>query len=336
MSRRASSVLGIPSDRLASDVSRGGSSGIRTPRISLEWAIISNDLVCWRCDVYPDNFVVGHTAPLALRAAEEPSAPARQAIGLLAGASLPHRLTDRGDERSGREQGCRGSQLDHIRFRQQLCNERLQPSGRPTDRGQIGRRRHRDRAADDPRPGGQGPQGGLYIFTAGWTKDFTPPELENPAISPTRELLGEFGIPMSIRTGPPGLPQVKDLATRFPQDNIILDRPGRPDVLDGPPCANAESLFQMADLPNIYLKLTPRIVKKEKASAETFVPKVASIFGVHRMDRGSNFPSSPGTLADIPPASVARTRAGPLERPYRRPGPRRQIDRPSTKFGEIA
>ena len=150
---------------------------------------------------------------------------------------------------------------------------------------------------------------GLRIFTGGSTKDFDPAELENPAAYPAWELLGELGVPMCIQTGPVGLPQVTDLARRFPGVNIILDHLGRPDVLDGPPYANADSLFALSDMPNIYLKLTPRIfgdVQKGEASAQSFFPKVAAAFGANRMAWGSNFPTSPGTLAEI----LATARAG--------------------------
>lgn len=143
---------------------------------------------------------------------------------------------------------------------------------------------------------------GLRIFTGGSTKDFDPTELENPAAYPAWELLGDLGIPMCIQTGPIGLPQVTDLAKRFANVNIILDHLGRPDVLDGPPYANAASLFELAALPNIYLKLTPRIfgdVKKGAASAETFFPAVIAAFGADRCAWGSNFPTSPGTMREI-------------------------------------
>ena len=143
---------------------------------------------------------------------------------------------------------------------------------------------------------------GLRIFTGGSTKDFDPTELENPAAYPAWELLGELGIPMCIQTGPIGLPQVTDLAKRFTNVNIILDHLGRPDVLDGPPYANAASLFELAALPNIFLKLTPRIfgdVKKGAASAETFFPKVIAAFGADHCAWGSNFPTSPGIMREI-------------------------------------
>jgi len=143
---------------------------------------------------------------------------------------------------------------------------------------------------------------GLRIFTGGSTKDFDPSELDNPRSFKAWEMCAELGLPMCIQTGPIGLPQVRMLASKFPSVNIILDHLGRPDVLDGPPYANAASLFEMADLPNLYMKLTPRIfgdVKKDKASAETFFPRVVEAFGAQRMAWGSNFPTSPGALADI-------------------------------------
>ena len=143
---------------------------------------------------------------------------------------------------------------------------------------------------------------GLRLFTGGSTKDFDPSELEDPRAIPAWKACGDLGLPMCIQTGPIGLPQVTDLAGQFPNVAIILDHLGRPDVLDGPPYRNAESLFALADLPNIYLKLTPRIfgdVKKGEASADTFFPKVVQVFGAQRLAWGSNFPTSPGTMSDI-------------------------------------
>lgn len=143
---------------------------------------------------------------------------------------------------------------------------------------------------------------GLRLFTGGSTKEFDPSELEDPRSYPAWELCSELGITMCIQTGPIGLPQVTALARRFPKVKIILDHLGRPDVLDGPPYANAKSMFELAPLENIYFKLTPRIfgdVKKEKASAASFFPAVVKEFGAQRLAWGSNFPTSPGTLSEI-------------------------------------
>jgi predicted TIM-barrel fold metal-dependent hydrolase len=150
---------------------------------------------------------------------------------------------------------------------------------------------------------------GLRLFTGGSTKEFDPSELDDPRSFPAWELCGDLGLPMCIQTGPIGLPQVTALAKRFPNVAIVLDHLGRPEVADGAPYAAAQSLFDLAPLSNIYLKLTPRIfgdVKKEKASAETFFPRVVEAFGAKRMAWGSNYPTSTGTLPEI----LAKAQAG--------------------------
>lgn len=148
---------------------------------------------------------------------------------------------------------------------------------------------------------GQG-LGGLRVFTGGSTKDFDPSELDDPRAYPGWELLGELGLTMCIQTGPVGLPAVTALARRFPNVPIILDHLGRPDVTDGPPYAAAQTLFDLADVPSIYFKLTPRIMgdsKKGAATPETLFPKIVEAFGARRLAWGSNYPTSPGTLAEI-------------------------------------
>ena len=155
--------------------------------------------------------------------------------------------------------------------------------------------------------------GGLRLFTGGSTKEFDPSELEDPKSFPAWELCGELGLSMCIQTGPVGLPQVTALAKRFPRVAIILDHLGRPDVTDGPPYAAAQSLFDLAPIDNIYLKLTPRIMgdsKKGAATPETLFPKLVEVFGARRMAWGSNFPTSPGTLAEI--LATAKSRLATL------------------------
>jgi L-fuconolactonase len=143
---------------------------------------------------------------------------------------------------------------------------------------------------------------GLRLFTGGSTKEFDPSELDDPRSFPAWELCAELGLTMCIQTGPIGLPQVTTLARRFPKVPIILDHLGRPEIADGAPYRKAQSLFDLAALDNIYLKLTPRIfgdVKKELASADSFFPRVVEAFGARHMAWGSNFPTSPGTLGEI-------------------------------------
>jgi L-fuconolactonase len=144
--------------------------------------------------------------------------------------------------------------------------------------------------------------GGLRIFTGGSTKDFDPSELEDESAYPAWELMDEVGLTMCIQTGPIGLPQVTALAQRFPNVPIILDHLARPDPTDGPPYANGQSLFDLATIPSIYLKLTPRIMGdcvKGDADPASWFGKLVETFGANRMAWGSNFPTSTGTLAEI-------------------------------------
>lgn len=143
---------------------------------------------------------------------------------------------------------------------------------------------------------------GLRVFTGGSTKEFDPSELDDPRAYLAWELLGELGLTMCIQTGPVGLAAVTSLAKRFPNVPIILDHLGRPDVTDGAPYATAQSLFDIASVESIYLKLTPRIMgdsTKGKATPETLFPKLVEVFGAQRMAWGSNYPTSPGTLSEI-------------------------------------
>ena len=150
---------------------------------------------------------------------------------------------------------------------------------------------------------------GLRLFTGGSTKDFDPSELDDPRSFPSWELCSELGLSMCIQTGPIGLPQIARLARQFSKVNIILDHLARPDVLDGPPYTNAASLFELAPLANVYLKLTPRIfgdVKKGAASPETFFPMLVKTFSSKRLCWGSNYPTSEGTLiANLDKAKAA-------------------------------
>ncbi|MGH8783184.1 amidohydrolase family protein [Paraburkholderia sp.] len=154
---------------------------------------------------------------------------------------------------------------------------------------------------------------GLRLFTGGSTKAFDPSVLEDPHSFPAWGLCAELKLPMCITTGVVGLPQVKALARRFPDVAIVIDHMARPDLKDGAPYSNAESFFELASFANIYLKLTPKNCEDARsglATPETFFPKLVETFGAQRLAWGSNFPTSPGTLAEI--LGVMRTSLGSL------------------------
>jgi L-fuconolactonase len=140
---------------------------------------------------------------------------------------------------------------------------------------------------------------GLRLFTGGSTAAFDSSSLDDPRSLPAWQLCGDAGMSMSLQTDPSGLEKVTGLAKRFPKVRIILDHLGRPDVTDGPPYKNAASLFALAPIENIYLKLTPRIfgdARRGLATPETLFPRLVEVFGSDRLAWGSNFPASEGAL----------------------------------------
>ena len=142
---------------------------------------------------------------------------------------------------------------------------------------------------------------GLRLFTGGSTAAFDPSSLDDPRSFPAWSLCGELGLSMCIQTDPSGLAQVAGLAKRFPKVCIVLDHLGRPDISDGTPYRKASGLFGLEPFENIFLKLTPRIIgdaQRGQASADTFFPRLVSVFGSDRLAWGSIFPASEGKLVD--------------------------------------
>lgn len=150
---------------------------------------------------------------------------------------------------------------------------------------------------------------GLRLYTGGSKLKFDTSWLDDPQTYRAWERAGELGLPICVQTRPFALPIVDSLARRFPQVKIVIDHLARADISDGYPYAAAEPLFVLADNANVYLKVTPRtfdLASSDKATPETFFPRLVDVFGANRIAFGSNYPSSDGTLPEI----VATAKAG--------------------------
>jgi len=149
---------------------------------------------------------------------------------------------------------------------------------------------------------------GMRIYARGSTIKEAWLALDDPTTLPAWECASELGISVATNmhgTGA-GLEQIKSTLKRFPRTRLIIDHLGRPPVDDGPPYNAARDYFALADFPNCHLKLTPsglNGVLKGKATADTLIPKLVSVFGADRIAWGSNYPASPGTLSEIVAAS---------------------------------
>ena len=143
---------------------------------------------------------------------------------------------------------------------------------------------------------------GMRLFTTGSTMPGQQTWFDDPRSFAAWEFAGKAGIPVCMQMTAQGFPQLTALMDRFPDVKIILDHLGRPQLIDGPPYAADQVLFDLARYSNVFLKVTPvNVSPKEwgKGSAETFFRKLIATFGANRMAWGSNFPATNDSLSGI-------------------------------------
>ena len=157
---------------------------------------------------------------------------------------------------------------------------------------------------------------GMRLFTIGSTMKTQADWIDDPRVYPAWQTAGELGIPICMQMSKAAFPQLINLVKRFPQVRVILDHLSRPVLEDGPPYAAASSLFELAQYPSIYLKVTPRTFtecRNGKATPETFFAKLVGEFGASRIAWGSNYPSSEGPLKNLLAVARASTASLPQE-----------------------
>lgn len=145
---------------------------------------------------------------------------------------------------------------------------------------------------------------GMRIYARGSTmaKDWL--RIDDPVTNPAWECAAELGISVAtnVNARDDSLDQIKTVLARFPEVPLVIDHLGRPPIADGPPYRAAEQYFELADFPNLYLKYTrsglDSMVKGE-ADHESFMVRLAGVFGADRIAWGSNYLSAPGTLGEI-------------------------------------
>jgi predicted TIM-barrel fold metal-dependent hydrolase len=143
---------------------------------------------------------------------------------------------------------------------------------------------------------------GMRLFTIGSTMPDQASWLDDPKTYPAWETAGELGLSICLQMSAKAFPQMIKMTERFPKVRIILDHMARPVLQDGPPYAAADSLFELARYPSVYLKLTPRSFiesRNGKATPETFFARLVATFGAQRLAWGSNYPSSEGSLPEL-------------------------------------
>ncbi|HEY4292906.1 amidohydrolase family protein [Luteibacter sp.] len=149
---------------------------------------------------------------------------------------------------------------------------------------------------------------GFRLFTTGSTMPGQADWLGHEDSYPAWAHAEAHGIPVCLQMTMDGLPKLRELMTRFPGANVLLDHCARPDLKDGKPYSAAKALFDMAAFPGVHLKLTNRTLEAAAQGASRpadFLEAIVAVFGATRIAWGSNFPAAAGTLDEL--AATART-----------------------------
>lgn len=143
---------------------------------------------------------------------------------------------------------------------------------------------------------------GLRLFTTGTTMPGQSSSLGDPSSYPAWAYAEEHGISLCIQMTAQGLPILRGLLRRFPKAVVLLDHLARPDPSEGPPYAAMQPLFDMAEFPGVYLKLTNRTLASAAEGQSTlaaFIAAVVGNFGAERIAWGSNFPAAEDSLKNL-------------------------------------
>jgi L-fuconolactonase len=143
---------------------------------------------------------------------------------------------------------------------------------------------------------------GLRLFTTGSTMPGQAGWLDDPRSFPAWSRAEAIGLPVCLQMTADGIPAIEHVLRRFPALRVVLDHLARPVQEDGPPYNAADSLWRLAALPGVYLKVTERNFlgsKKGQATPETFFGRLVSEFGASRIAWGSNFPASERSLPEL-------------------------------------
>jgi len=143
---------------------------------------------------------------------------------------------------------------------------------------------------------------GLRLFTTGSTMPGQAEWLDDPRAFPAWRMAEERKLPVCLQMTATGIPQLVNVLQRFPKLRVILDHLARPQQDDGPPYKGADSLWELAAYPGVYLKVTERNLvgaRTGKATPETFFGRLVDAFGASRIAWGSNYPASEKSLPDL-------------------------------------
>ena len=118
------------------------------------------------------------------------------------------------------------------------------------------------------------------------------------------DIAADRGVNLVVACLADQLPHVAQLVAGRPEVPVALDHCGFPDLTGGLPYPRASSLFDLAALPAVHLKVTTIGLEQAAAAggARTYVNRLVDAFGADRLCWGSDHPQSfelpyPGMVA---------------------------------------
>jgi predicted TIM-barrel fold metal-dependent hydrolase len=136
---------------------------------------------------------------------------------------------------------------------------------------------------------------GIRLFSIGPLEHPQPTWLDDPSTVPLWEVCSELRLRVVVACLPEHLPRLRRALARFPQQAVVLDHAGFPDLSGGPPYRGAADLFSLArEHSNLWCKVTSHLLETaaEQGGPSDIVDRLVAEFGADRLLWGSDWPQT--------------------------------------------
>lgn len=127
---------------------------------------------------------------------------------------------------------------------------------------------------------------GIRLFAIGPSP---PTWLDDPATDALWTVADELELRVVVALLAPDLPRLRRRLRQFPQQPVVLDHCGFPDLAAGPPYPGATTLFALAECENLHLKVTSHVLEAAGADAPELMAMLVDAFGASRLVWGSDY-----------------------------------------------
>jgi predicted TIM-barrel fold metal-dependent hydrolase len=136
---------------------------------------------------------------------------------------------------------------------------------------------------------------GIRLFSIGALEHPQPTWLDDPQTYSLWEVCGELRLRVVVACLPEHLPRLRRTLERFPDQPVVLDHGGFPDLAGGPPYPGAAELLALADdHRNLHCKLTSHLLEAaaDHGRPSDLVDRLVGGFGAERLLWGSDWPQT--------------------------------------------